>query len=264
MKERLRKLPMVRPLYLSAKRALLLIQFRRDFHRFKKLFAEAEKVGMPKRFDLQWKDRWPCLFDQNNTITFEPHYTYHPAWAARILAQTHPESHVDIGSTLPFIVIVSAFIPIDYYEWRPPDLKLTGLKCGHANLLSLPFEDNSIHSLSCMHTIEHIGLGRYGDPVDVHGDLKAISELERVLSPGGDLLFVVPIGSTAMIMYNGQRTYSYQVVMDAFRDLTLMEFALILEDASGIVYQDEAREKVVDQKQGCGCFWFKKPVASVA
>ncbi|NDC42314.1 MAG: DUF268 domain-containing protein, partial [Chitinophagia bacterium] len=56
----------------------------------------------------------------------------------------------------------------------------------------LPFESDSIPSLSCMHTIEHVGLGRYGDQLDPQGDLKAIAELKRVVQPGGDLLFVTP------------------------------------------------------------------------
>jgi hypothetical protein len=36
-----------------------------------------------------------------------------------------------------------------------------------------------------MHVVEHIGLGRYGEPMDEQGDLKAIEELKRVLAPGG-------------------------------------------------------------------------------
>lgn len=248
--------------YRAARHVFLTLHFRRDYRRFQQLLSDAEKVGAPKRFDMRWADRWPCLYERHATIRFEPHYTYHPAWAARVLAQTRPHRHVDIGSALPFVTILSAFVPIDYYEWRPPQLKLSGLVCHHANLLSLPFGSDSLPSLSCMHTIEHVGLGRYGDPVDVNGDLKAINELKRVLAPNGDLLFVVPIGRKAEILFNAQRTYSYNVVMDAFSDLILHEFALILEDGSGIVDHDEAKQRVQDQKQGCGCFWFRKAVST--
>ncbi len=48
---------------------------------------------------------------------------------------------------------------------------------------------------SCMHTIEHIGLGRYGDPLDAVGDQTALSELQRVVAPGGSLLIVVPVAT---------------------------------------------------------------------
>jgi len=213
---------------------------------------------------MRWRDRWPWVDDPRSTIRFEPHYTYHPAWAARVLAETRPARHVDIGSTLPFITMVSAFLPVDYYEWRPPELRLSGLSCSHANLLALPFASNSIQSLSCMHTAEHVGMGRYGDPMEANGDLKAMAELQRVLAPGGNLLFVVPIGGKAKIRYNADRIYTYQCVVRAFSALKLVQFALILEDASGMVYDEEARQRAATQVCGCGCFWFRKPEAATA
>jgi len=45
-----------------------------------------------------------------------------------------------------------------------------------------------------MNVVEHVGLGRYGEPLDPEGDIKAMRELRRVLAPGGSLLFVVPVG----------------------------------------------------------------------
>jgi hypothetical protein len=45
-----------------------------------------------------------------------------------------------------------------------------------------------------MHVVEHVGLGRYGDPIDANGDAQAIKELKCVLWPGGVLYFVVPTG----------------------------------------------------------------------
>ena len=123
-------------------------------------------------------------------------------------------------------------------------------------MLCLPFEDNSIESLSCMHVIEHIGLGRYGDPLDPQGDLKAISELKRVLKPGGQLLFVVPVGSTAKIIFNAHRIYQYQQVAEYFKNLSLVSFALLTEKADFINPAGEADIKNLNY--GMGCWWFKK------
>ena len=78
------------------------------------------------------------------------------------------------------------------------------MSSGYADLANLPFEINSVQSLSCMHTVEHVGLGRYGDPIDPDGDLKAIKEIKRVLAVNGNLLFVVPIGKPK-IVYNAHR-----------------------------------------------------------
>jgi hypothetical protein len=115
--------------------------------------------------------------------------------AARIINELKPDIHYDISSSLYFCSIVSAFNKVKFYDFRPANLQLTNLTAESSNLLSLPFEANSISSLSCMHVVEHIGLGRYGDALDPDGDLKAISELKRVLGNEGSLLyFVVPIG----------------------------------------------------------------------
>lgn len=102
-----------------------------------------------------------------------------------------PEKHIDISSDLRFVTLVSAFLPIDFYDFRPVDLKMDGLESFHADIVNLPFENNSVYSFSCMHVVEHVGLGRYGDAIDYDGDLKAIAELLRVLAQGGNLIFVV-------------------------------------------------------------------------
>ncbi len=256
LKSTIQKLPVVPGIYRSLRGGYRSIVFGRQFRAYKQRLRDA--WGDSPRFEMPWNDRFPCAADNANTIPFEPHYLYHPAWAARVLARTRPAKHVDISSTLSFVAMVSAFVPIDYYEWRPTKLGLSNLTSDHADLLSLPFADGALKSVSCMHTIEHVGLGRYGDPIDPDGDLKAISELKRVLASGGDLLFVVPIGQPR-IRFNGNRVYSYQQITSYFEDMELVEFALIMEDASGLVY-GAAKEVVDQQNEGCGCFWFRKPV----
>ena len=224
-----------------------------------KQFREKLAGHSSHRFEAPWSDRWYCHDEAVECLGFEPHYTYHPAWAARVLARLRPERHVDVGSTIAFVTVVSAFVPIDYYEYRPPNLTLSCLNVRRGNLLDLPLVDESVASLSCMHTVEHVGLGRYGEPVDVDGDVKAAAELARVISPGGSLLFVVPVGRPR-VRYNANRVYSPPLVRGLFPTLVLREWTLILEDGSGMV--DNPPESVVaGQDEGCGCFWFEKPAA---
>ena len=106
-----------------------------------------------------------------------------------------------------------------------------------------------------MHTVEHVGLGRYGDTIDPDGDLKAIGELRRVLSPSGSLLFVVPVGKPS-IEFNAHRIYSYDQILSYFSDLELLEFALIPD--KGGLFVNASKEMANSQDYGCGCFWFKK------
>jgi len=107
-----------------------------------------------------------------------------------------------------------------------------------------------------MHTIEHIGLGRYGDAIDPDGDLKAISELIRVTTVGGSILFVVPIGQPK-IMFNAHRIYSYDQIIGYFSKMKLEEFSLISEASGGIMYNANKID-ADNETYGCGCFWFIK------
>ena len=235
----------------------IFIRFPKKIIRFFHYLGElsAFKKNNDHRFSVHTKDIYPCLKDKITKTPFDHHYTYHPAWAARILAQNRPKYHVDISSILSFSTIVSAFVPIRFYDYRPADLNLNNLESGFADLKKLSFPDNSIQSLSCMHTIEHIGLGRYGDEIDPQGDIKSINELKRVLKPGGDLLFVTPVGRSR-IEFNAHRIYSFEQITEYFFPLTLKEFSLI-PDAGGIILNADP-VLVKEQDYGCGCFWFKK------
>lgn len=256
------RIPPVKMVYSWYKNCLSYVSTFRAHVRFSEEFRNFIKMpGASKRFRLEWYDRHPCLNDRTRETGFDRHYIYHSAWAARILAETRPKEHVDISSTLYFCTIVSAFIPVKYYDYRPADLKLDNLSSDSANLLSLPFSDASIPSLSCMHVVEHVGLGRYGDPLDPDGDLKAIAELRRVLAPGGLLLFVVPVGGVSKIMFNAHRIYRYDQVIDYFSDLELKEFVLIPErpEYGGLV-RNPPQELINVQSYGCGCFRFRKRI----
>ncbi len=252
LKMRIKKLPLVISMLKVIRNILLYFKFIGQFFKFKKVSKEHQ------RFSILWRDLYPRLNDNTTKTSFDRHYVYHTAWAARILADSKPEQHVDISSSLYFNAITSAFIPIKFYDYRPADLMIQGLTSEHADLLALPFKDNSVPSISCMHSIEHIGLGRYGDSIDPNGDIKAISELKRVLKNDGDLLIVVPVG-TPKIMYNAHRIYSYEQIIEYFSDLKLNDFTLIPDKAAdGGLVKNPSPELLNKQTYGCGCFWFKK------
>lgn len=241
--------PLVRSLWSSIRWPVRYAGYFMEYLQYSGMLNNAGKDG------LHWKDRYPCLRDRTKATGFDPHYIYHTAWAARQLAFTKPAEHVDIGSSLYFVSIVSAFVPVRFYDYRPARLTLSGLVCDHADLLSLDFEDNSLLSLSCMHVIEHIGLGRYGDHLDVSGDLKAAAELQRVLAPGGTLLVAVPVGRPR-VAFNAHRIYSFEQVCSMFGQLRLQEFSLVPDDYSSGMTDSAPPELVNSQEYGCGCFRF--------
>ncbi len=221
-------------------------------------YLQYKKKDKKHRFPIPFGSVMPCLFENIPYTRFDTHYVYHTAWAARKVHEINAEEHVDISSSLYFSSIVSAFKKIRFYDFRPAKLNLSNLVSESANLLHLPFADNSIPSLSCMHTIEHVGLGRYGDSIDPEGDIHAAQELSRVVTQGGSLLFVVPVG-TPRIQFNAHRIYSYDMVVKMFPLFEVQEFSLIPDDAllTGMIY-NATKEDADKQKYGCGCFWLVK------
>ena len=235
----------------------ILVKTPKRFIRFFEYIGEFNSFNRQndQRLSLKVADMHPCLTDKISSTPFDHHYIYHPAWAARVLAETRPAEHIDISSILSFCSIASAFIPIKFYDYRPAHLQLSNYSSGFADLKKLPFENDSIESISCMHTVEHIGLGRYGDELDAMGDIKATNELKRVVKPGGTLLFVTPVGKPK-IVFNAHRIYSFELIINYFEGFELKEFSLIPDEGGLIRNADPAL--VQQQEYGCGCFWFSK------
>src|SRR4051812_44494096 len=117
-----------------------------DYFRYKKA------LGGSSRFSLSVFDFYPQIKDRTVKTGFDRHYVYHTAWAARVVKGINPKVHVDIASSLYFGAIVSAFIPVEFYDYRPAALALDNLQSKHADLTNLHFATGSIPSLSCMHT----------------------------------------------------------------------------------------------------------------
>lgn len=233
--------------------------FWKDYFKYKK---------ENKRFKIPFIELWPITCDKTEYTNFDGHYTYFPAWAIRkvleIKKNKNIDKHIDFSSSLHFCSNLSSFLPVEFYDYRPAKLTLSGLKSEHADLTDLKiFDDNSIQSLSCMHVVEHIGLGRYGDSVDSEGDIKAINELKRVCAVGGSILFVVPVGKER-IQFNAHRIYSFDTVVNLFgENFELKEFTLITDKNDFVekINTEECGELVEKQSYGCGCFWFiKKPI----
>jgi len=224
----------------------------------KYLFEKYRRLLSDERFLCRWEDSSITHSDNTGATKFDAHYIYHPAWAARKLNEIQPEKHIDISSYLDFSTLVSAFVETEFYDFRPASVQLDGLTCSKGDATALPFKSKSVESISCMHVVEHIGLGRYGDELDAEGDLKAISELKRVISDDGHIYFVVPIGGVANIQFNKHRVYTYQMVKGLFDEFDIVDFSLVTDSGDFIPKSSEKLSN--EQVYGCGCFLLKRKV----
>jgi len=230
------------------------LKVAREFFHFR-----AQSLSERQELLPLWQERQFFLENRTSHTPFDRHYVYHTAWAVRQLLRHSPREHVDVASSLYFVALGSAVVPMRHLDYRPPLLMLDDLACDAGDLMSLPFTDDSVESLSCMHVIEHVGLARYGDRLDPSGDIKAAKELSRVLAPDGRLLFVAPVGRRR-VCFNAHRVYDFDSVRSLFPGLQLAEWALIPDDPSRGLIPEAPPELINAQEYACGCFAFHKPL----
>ncbi len=200
-------------------------------------------------------DSYPCLGDWTSSTPFDAHYFFQGAWLARRIAARRPAEHIDIGSSAQTIAVLSALTNVVHIDYRPLRASLPGLRCMAGDILDLPLGDASAKSLSSLHVIEHIGLGRYGDAIDPRGSEKAAAQLARVLAPGGHLYLSVPVGRERTC-FNAHRVFAPETILRMFAGLRLEAFSLV-DDAGA--FDEAARPEAARRLEyGCGMFEFSR------
>ena len=180
---------------------------------------------------------YPCVGDDTAEILIEPTYFYQDAWAFEKIVRQHPVLHIDVGSHHKFVALLSKVVPVTEVDIRHWSLPLETLKFQEGSILKLPFEDHSLHSVSSLCVIEHIGLGRYADPLDPYGSEKAIEELKRVLAPEGRLYLSVPVGDYNVIAFNAGRIFSLDYLLELVHPLVINEQRFIVGKSFQSTYE---------------------------
>lgn len=219
-----------------------------DFSRYRAL-SKSENIPLTGLF--------PCLHDNTGSNPFDPHYFYQDIWAFKEVVKLAPARHVDVGSTAIFVGMVSAVVDVTFVDIRPLRVNLDRYKFEQGSILDMPFEGGSVESLSCLHVAEHIGLGRYGDPLDPEGTKKASRELVRVLAPGGQLLLSIPIGRPR-VEFNAHRIHSSAEILEYFASLELVAYSGV--DDRGVFMASRFIGELDACEYACGFFVFRKPL----
>lgn len=195
--------------------------------------------------------------------TASGHYFHQDLLVANLLFIRKPERHIDIGSRIDgFVAHVAAFRVIEVIDIR--DLK----DAGHKNLIFTKMdlmdekkcEKEITDSLSCLHVIEHFGLGRYGDSIDPLGHKKGFNNLLKLLKPKGTLYISFPIGTRNEVHFNAHRVFH---PLDIFawvenkESISLERFDYV--DDFGVLHQNfDIANNRVDVTHGCGIYSFIK------
>lgn len=101
------------------------------------------------------------------------------------------------------------------------------------DITHMPFDDNFFDIVTDVSTIEHIGLGRYGDPVLPNGGKEAVEEIRRVLKPAGKVIITIPCGKDT-ICYSKDgvplsRVYSSSSLVELLSGFKILEMSYIMK-----------------------------------
>jgi hypothetical protein len=191
------------------------------------------------------------------------HYFHQDLLVASFIHKSNPARHIDIGSSIDGLVAhVASFRKIEVMDVR--QLKSTG----HENIVFFQADlmdqnnarQNITDSISCLHAIEHFGLGRYGDPIDPDGHKKGFNNLLRMLETNGTLYISFPIGKTNAVHFNAHRVFHPQDILtwsNPENKLELIRFDYV--DDKGDLHQDvDLKSEDLDVVYGCGIYTFRK------
>lgn len=135
---------------------------------------------------------------------------------ARAIYARQPDRHIDVGSSIyGFVSHVASFREIEVLDVRPVQAEVPGIIFRQQDLMCIGSELEGItDSVSCLHALEHFGLGRYGDPLDYDGWKKGLAGLHSMLTQGGILYLSVPTGEPQRIEFNAHRVFSFAFLRD--------------------------------------------------
>lgn len=216
---------------------------------------------------FEFGDMYPILTDKNDEAgNMAGHYFHQDLFVARQINLAKPQKHLDIGSrTDGFVAHVASFREIELIDIREIENKVKNVHFRQADLMELPPElVGYCDSVSSLHVIEHFGLGRYGDPINYFGYLKAINNIANILVSGGTFYFSVPIGPQR-IEFNAHRVFSVKYLIHILSDhFEIISFSYVNDRGDFFENIGLIQEKVESNFSciyGCGIFILKKKPA---
>ena len=245
--------------------------FRYIRDKYTYIVLAGDDEGFPYHREFEHK----CIADRSdNAGTVDGHYFFQDIYVASRVRKAGIKHIYDIGSRVDGYIshLLSMGIDVTMIDIRPLGYEIEGLSFIQGNASELSgIEASSIDYLSCLHALEHFGLGRYGDPLDYTGWKKALAQYKRVLKIGGILFLSVPIGNVQRVCFNAHRVFEPLTIIDELNpEMKLLEFTYIHDTKRTTIgfENNEAYDKMHDVVESitktrlggydCGIFIFER------
>lgn len=209
----------------------------------------------------------PCLHDRyEEGGATKNEYFWQDLLVARWIFDAKPQRHVDIGSRVDgFVAHVASFRNIEVFDVRPISTHIPGVVFKQADLMrsdGLPSAGMGYcDSLSCLHALEHFGLGRYGDPIDPIGHERGIANMALLLTRGGTFYLSTPIGRER-VEFNANRVFDPRNIIRLAEShgLQLQQLTVIGDggDAREVQVTAETMRAIAETTYNLGIFVFSK------
>lgn len=194
-------------------------------------------------------------------------YFWQDLFVARLIFGAAPDKHVDIGSRVDgFVSHVASYRSIEVFDVRPIKAVVPGVifkKADLMDLASLPLSgsDGYCDSLSCLHALEHFGLGRYGDPINPSGYKLGLFNMTRLLKKSGLFYLSIPIGRER-VEFNANWIFDPRAIVNIANEvrLKLVNFHLIYSDQppKEVSVHKDSFELLAYEDYNLGLFIFRK------
>lgn len=193
--------------------------------------------------------------------TAKGHYFHQDLLVASLIHEDKPKRHIDIASRVDgFVAHVASYREIEVADIRPLEKSVhKNIKFIQADLMK-SMDLGKADSVSCLHAIEHFGLGRYSDPIDIDGHNKGITNLVNLALKGGRLYISLPIGQNDEVYFNAHRVFRVDTIFkhpSIKKNTELFRFDYV-DDAGNLHTDMKIEDFDSNIKHGCGIYTFIK------
>ena len=113
-------------------------------------------------------------------------------------------------------------LDIAIYPFQHPNINFV-----KADVCKTGFAGDYFDIVTAVSSIEHVGLGHYGDPIIPDGDAKALAEIHRILKPDGKLILTLPYGAPVVTEF--LRNYDMRTLAALIRDFEVLRSAYFIK-----------------------------------